>query len=83
MNEMVERVAQAICGNDNPANILEIHRHRARAAVVAMREPTEAMEAAGDNLDDWGVPSDPGGGNTSALAHWHAMIDAAIKDGAE
>jgi hypothetical protein len=36
------------------------------------------MEAAGDALDDWGVPSDPGTGNATALAHWVAMIDAAL-----
>jgi hypothetical protein len=35
MSEIVERVAQAICGDDNPANILAIHRTRARAAIEA------------------------------------------------
>lgn len=35
MTEMVERVAQAICGDDNPANVLEIHRIRASAAIEA------------------------------------------------
>lgn len=41
MRGMVERVAQAICGDDNPANILSIHRIRARAAIEAMRELPE------------------------------------------
>lgn len=35
MNEMIERVAQAICGDDNPANVLEIHRVRALKAIEA------------------------------------------------
>lgn len=69
MSEMVERVAQAICGDDNPANILTIHRIRARAAIEAMREPTEAMVYA-DTVKEW--PSD-------ACAAWKAMIDEALK----
>lgn len=73
MSEMVERVAQAICGDDNPANILEIHRHRARAAIAAMREPTEGMVEAGQNS---GVIYDAG-----LVPHhvWQAMIDEALK----
>ena len=35
-NEMIERVALAICGDNNPENILTIHRIRARAAIEAM-----------------------------------------------
>lgn len=35
MTEMVEQVAQAICGDDNPDNVLEIHRIRASAAIEA------------------------------------------------
>lgn len=73
MSEKIERVAQAICGDDNPANILAIHRFRARAAIEAMREPTQLMLNAG----------------AEAFAHhtneqetanlWRAMIDAAMK----
>jgi hypothetical protein len=51
-----------------------------KEVIKAMREPTSNMEQAGDNLDDWGVPSDPGSGNACALAHWHAMIDAILND---
>ena len=43
MTEMIERVAQAICGDNNPDNILSVHRDRARAALQAISEPTEAM----------------------------------------
>lgn len=35
MSEIIEQVAQAICGDNNPENILEIHRIRARAAIEA------------------------------------------------
>lgn len=35
MKDIIEQVAQAICGDDNPANVLAIHRTRARAAIEA------------------------------------------------
>jgi hypothetical protein len=44
---------------------------------VVSRDSTDAMEEAGEELDDWGVPSDPGTGNASAIAHWEAMWNAA------
>lgn len=40
MSEIIECVAQAICGDDNPANVLEIHRVRARKAIEAMPMPS-------------------------------------------
>ena len=83
MSEMVERVAAALCveagdepyrdyigmGN-TPMKGWKMHERAARAAIEAMREPTEAMLTAGDtamirNSD------------TSADA-WPAMIDAAL-----
>ena len=83
MSEMVERVARAIAaGHDAYLPVEKIapgYLADARAAIEAMREPTKAMESAGDELDDWGCPSDPGSGNACALAHWHAMIDEALK----
>jgi hypothetical protein len=68
MSEMIERVAQAICGDDNPENILAIHRIRARTAIEAMRSPTEAMLIAGGNELDC----------ARELYCWQAMIDAAL-----
>jgi hypothetical protein len=68
MSEMVERVAQSICGDGNPENILEIHRIRARLAIEAMREPTEAMIEAG-----WIATGD------KPQTHWEAMICEALK----
>jgi len=38
MNEMIERVALAISGGDDPASILGIHRSRARLAIEAVRD---------------------------------------------
>jgi hypothetical protein len=83
MSEMVERVSRAIVA----ARFAKIHDEAlgltdldvARSAIAAMRVPTKAMEDAGDALDDWGVPSDPGSGNACALAHWEAMIIEALK----
>ena len=67
--EMIERVALAICGDDNPANILAIHRTRAVEAIKAMREPTQQMIDAG-----WNAKGD------QPQTHWQAMIDS-ILDG--
>lgn len=82
MSEMVERVARAIADNIQaalPAGVVLDYGYASRAAIAAMREPTKAMEKAGEELDDWGVSSDPGPGHASALAHWHVMIDEALK----
>jgi hypothetical protein len=78
MSEMIERVAQAICGDDNPENILGIHRRRARKAIEAMREPTQAMRLAA--VAEWSRP-DPTDEHESTKvfnAIWRAMIDAAL-----
>jgi len=77
MSDMVERVAIALCdkalwdGAWLQANETERNeqRYRARAAIEAMREPTEAMVHA-DTVKEW--PSD-------ACAAWKAMIDEALK----
>ena len=50
MITLVERVAQAICGDDNPDNILAIHRDRARAAIEVMRPTDAAIERAAEAL---------------------------------
>jgi len=68
MTEMVERVALAISGGDDPASILAIHRSRARAAIEAMREPTKEMLDAG--MIHCGV---------DLRSEYCAMIDEALK----
>ena len=78
MSEMVERVAQAICGDDNPANILTIHRIRARAAIEAMREPTGLMKDAGAESFEFGS-DDCASLNGQPSKAWRAMIDEALK----
>lgn len=63
MNEMVERVAQAIIvAGYNPATAENI----ARIAITAMREPTEAMKAV-TSENTW-----------HAVQDYQAMIDAAL-----
>ena len=79
MSEMIERVAQAICGDDNPENILTIHRTRARAAIEAMREPTDAMKVAALSAT---FDEERGGDRVYARdvpIIWNAMIDEALK----
>ena len=69
MSEVVDRVALAISGSDDPANILDIHRSRARLAIEAMRVPTEEMIRAGNKCTDWAMGADEA---------WEEMIDKAL-----
>lgn len=84
MNEMIERVAIALYGADGfalamwpPAeawlkdreSVRERYRGLARAAIEAMREPTEKMDMAA-----WGSLSK----TSDSTAMWHAMIGAAL-----
>lgn len=83
-SEMIERVAKILWEEAGgvaamPTAVKDWHG-AARKIIEAIRMPTKAMEQAADDLDDWGVASDPGPGNASALAHWTAMIDEALKD---
>jgi len=73
MSEMIDRVAMALkqvweAGDKNPE-----YGELARAAIEAMREPTEAMIQAAKNTD---YGSDDFGAGPST--HWHEMIDAAL-----
>ena len=80
MNEMVERVAEAIgcpsagmdCGFLEPRACANC-RLRARAAIEAMREPTDGQRNAYYELSH----------QTEVMmdAHWERAIDAALKDG--
>ena len=75
---MVERVARAIF-LEKTGDI----REAARAAIAAMRKPTEAMQKAGFASDvvevkgDW--PADLPPIVTNVGAAWQAMIDEALK----
>ncbi len=72
---MVERVARGMWERthdgtwpkDDDPETIELYRDDARAAIAAMREPTEAMWEAHADADKLGI------------SHWHAMIDEALK----
>jgi hypothetical protein len=76
MNEMVERVARALCEQDTEWRPFEYYRDEfvsmARAVIGVMRTPTEAMRQAA-------FPDMPHA-SLEALRVWQAMIDAAKKD---
>lgn len=85
MTSMIERVARAIGGEENGAPVDEpVERWRnwepaARAAIAAMREPTEGiLQAMRDTVPvsgyEWEYETD------EALPHWQAMIDAALEE---
>lgn len=82
MSEMVERVAKAIAlagnGGDWDDRTFyqdehkEFHRKRARAAIEAMREPTDAMVS---YVVTWG----PDGLGDGCREVWSDMINEALK----
>lgn len=83
MSDIVERVAEAIALSGNGGtwddwyneDQKEFHRKRARAAIHALREPTEAMiEAEPDGDGEW----DKTNSAACAKAFWQAMVDAAL-----
>ena len=86
-DSMIERVARAICrANCTPdmsaedidcqeENAWDMWVPEARAAIEAMREPTEEMLYCGDaQISDWDRTHE------DVRAAWHAMIDAALKE---
>ena len=84
MTDMVEKVARALCAQQWPEFTQVQIDHgwtkfipAARAAIQAMREPSEAMISAGGynrpfQNDDWKA------GNIAAASGYRAMIDAAL-----
>ena len=80
---MIERVARALA----PQSLLPEHMWRefvepARAAIEAMREPTEEMRIAGDTAPTahgWGLHAIHGSSEFAECEPlWRAMIDAAL-----
>lgn len=78
MSEMIERVKNAVLavlpygGYED----VELSRRISRAAIAAMRKPTEAMLSAGiDAIDDGQTQ----GVRFMASAAYDAMIDAAVE----
>lgn len=83
-DSMIERVARAIYYSQRAATAREKDQWGkagemqragyladARAAIQAMRTPTEAMRAAWSGPEPW---------DDDAKSVWHAMIDAALKE---
>jgi hypothetical protein len=79
-DSMVERVARAICPFSQPCpDVCDPCASKARAAIAAMREPTEEMISAGEGQvweydHGWGISAS----GVTVLA-WETMIDAALK----
>lgn len=73
MSEMVERVARALANEEGYAYDPVPYNRRARAAIEAMREPTDAMVDAGGWLG-----GENGVGDSSARVVWTGMIEAAL-----
>jgi hypothetical protein len=80
MSEMIERVALAIDGamfDSVQMPCGERQAFVARAAIEAMREPTNAMHKAGNDKMDSMVAGD---GDAFCEHVWRLMIDAALSE---
>lgn len=77
-NEMIDRVAKAIAKSmsANPVR-WDDYIPEAKAAIVAMRDPTEEMVKAIDDTLDKG---DAGKTKDTTVELWQASIDAALKE---
>ena len=80
MGEMVERVGVALAEmlERDYGVIVTRADLLAKAAIAAMREPTEAMVEAGQKPSREGHTMLSG---VSIIGRWQAMIDAALADG--
>ena len=80
MNEMVKRVARAIYGAHRK-NFTALELATARAAILAMCEPTDEMVSYADDQFDWGPSGyfDAPQGACDPRRCWQVMIDAALK----
>ena len=86
--DMVERVALEMARRrigvkpeawtPNPLLLTEWDWNTARAAIEAMRTPTEAMEDAGYTRDAFRAGTQPGSLDYRPDYIWQAMIDAAL-----
>jgi hypothetical protein len=79
MSEMVERVAsriqEALMVIANGESDSPVYEHIARAAIGAMREPTEGMKCDGDTRPwDWLCQTCGG-----PKEHWYRMINEALR----
>lgn len=84
---LVDHVARAIAKNaggdyDKMRTRKVFYRKQARAAIAAMRKPTEAMIAAGEPVvyDCYSLEPGEGLDENPAIPTWQAMIDAALAE---
>lgn len=87
---MIERVARAMCADDSPHNdwdsrdmsdfTRDAWRKMAKAAIEAMREPTDEMIAAGEAEFFEHLPEARDWTLSYTKTAYEAMIDAALKD---
>lgn len=66
---MIEKVAKEIALADGSQMTMEIYNHLAKAAIEAMREPTEEMK----NVETGSI-------YYTQVELWHSFIDAALKE---
>jgi len=80
MNEMVERVANALMIVETDDKLSDYYKY-ARAAIEAMREPTQGMIIAGDeaNPTEWNYGTDPTFISDVSNDIYRAMINNALK----
>lgn len=82
---MVERVCRALAKHDNPKheNWWPSYESRARVAIEAMREPTEAMEVAGGlKCEALMFEGDGSGIIFKDMGHvYRSMLAAALEEG--
>ena len=74
-DDMIERVARAMCSADGGSLEVDVHHYRdmARATIEAMREPTLEMRHAGRRVkSSWLVENEE-------IEIWQNMIDEALK----
>ncbi|TCP94486.1 hypothetical protein C8J42_101952 [Sphingomonas sp. PP-CE-1A-559] len=72
---MIERVARAMASADNGApTTWRLYADDARIAIAAMREPTDHVSRAGEEMIDGHTPGAP----VDLL--WKSMIDAALSE---
>lgn len=87
MTEMVDRVARAMFDQDHDegwdrgeAATKQIYLNNARAAIEAMREPTEEMVDAAHTAQRWSEGFGPDIGKVQDQLKWQAMIDVALME---
>jgi hypothetical protein len=79
MSNIVERVAKALAKSTDQSEYWTNYVVQARAAIAAMREPTDAMKDAATDLEDFLDKSQADNGALWPFI-WQAMIDACLQE---